>query len=299
MKKLMFPLVALLATSCASNVNTYNSQPVRGVPDVGWRPLGCHRPVEARQRPYYARELVLAGVEGWVHIGYDILESGHVANVYVIDSSPKGAFEKATLDAASKWKFGIEGKNAGERVVGCKAVLDFKVSDVEGGSSEKVDEKAELDNLVKSLSSSGSQDPELHNMIVDVAKEKGRIVASIPAGEKVLLNKDEYDRLMAANRLLNEGMYKDASDSLRDFLKADIKEGVRDAVLYNLAYLSFIRLDNAGAESYGRMIGNSKYLSKESKWNVQMSLLIALYRQGKFAEAKELAIHLKKNGQSS
>ncbi|MFT5443906.1 MAG: protein TonB [Myxococcota bacterium] len=52
-------------------------------------------PMRARQR----------GVEGWAHIGFTISRSGTVKDAHIINSQPKGVFDKDSLNAVNRWKY--------------------------------------------------------------------------------------------------------------------------------------------------------------------------------------------------
>lgn len=52
-------------------------------------------PMRARQR----------GVEGWVHVSFTISKAGTVKDVAIINSEPRGVFEKSAIAAVSRWKY--------------------------------------------------------------------------------------------------------------------------------------------------------------------------------------------------
>jgi len=53
----------------------------------------------------YPREAQRDGVEGWVDIDFTIAQDGSTGNLVVRDAQPKETFDKAALDALSKWRF--------------------------------------------------------------------------------------------------------------------------------------------------------------------------------------------------
>ena len=44
-------------------------------------------------------------MSGWVDVEYIVMPDGSVAQARVVASSPKGIFDKAALQAISKWRF--------------------------------------------------------------------------------------------------------------------------------------------------------------------------------------------------
>ena len=57
-----------------------------------------------RAEPAYPPELVDAGYEGWVRVGYTVKADGTTADVVIQDSSER-IFEQAVLDAVRTWEF--------------------------------------------------------------------------------------------------------------------------------------------------------------------------------------------------
>jgi len=55
--------------------------------------------------PQYPPKASIAGIEGWVKVEFTVSVSGMVVDVNVLDSQPRGIFEKAAVDAVSKWRF--------------------------------------------------------------------------------------------------------------------------------------------------------------------------------------------------
>ena len=55
--------------------------------------------------PAYPRKPLIAGIEGWVDVKMKVNESGLVIGVEVLDSYPKGHFERAAQLGVKKWKF--------------------------------------------------------------------------------------------------------------------------------------------------------------------------------------------------
>jgi protein TonB len=53
----------------------------------------------------YPRDAERAGVEGWVDVEFTIALDGTTTNLQVRSAEPKDIFDKAALDALSKWRF--------------------------------------------------------------------------------------------------------------------------------------------------------------------------------------------------
>lgn len=58
-----------------------------------------------RISPQYPRQALLNGQEGWVHLEFTITKDGRVMDAVVVDSEPRGVFERAALQAIIRWKF--------------------------------------------------------------------------------------------------------------------------------------------------------------------------------------------------
>ncbi|MDX2222065.1 MAG: energy transducer TonB [Rhodospirillaceae bacterium] len=62
-------------------------------------------PVIKKVAPKYPAGMARRGVEGWVHLGFTLTETGDVTDPFVIASDPVKVFEGAALDALIQWKF--------------------------------------------------------------------------------------------------------------------------------------------------------------------------------------------------
>lgn len=58
-----------------------------------------------RVPPMYPRRAYERGIEGWVFVEFTISKEGAVKEPVVLDSEPKGQFEKAALKAVRKWRY--------------------------------------------------------------------------------------------------------------------------------------------------------------------------------------------------
>lgn len=55
--------------------------------------------------PQYPQTALIKGIEGWVMVEFTITSGGAVTDARVIDSEPKGTFDRETLRAISRWKY--------------------------------------------------------------------------------------------------------------------------------------------------------------------------------------------------
>jgi len=60
---------------------------------------------KVRINPRYPRIAATKGIEGFVTLTFDINAIGATENIQVVDSNPKGIFNKAARRALSKWKY--------------------------------------------------------------------------------------------------------------------------------------------------------------------------------------------------
>ncbi len=58
-----------------------------------------------RINPQYPRNELLAGVEGWVKVGFTVEPDGSVSSPKVVESKPPRVFDSSALRAIKKWKF--------------------------------------------------------------------------------------------------------------------------------------------------------------------------------------------------
>lgn len=82
-----------------------------------------------RINPEYPQRALNMGVEGWVIVQFDITAAGTVKNAKVIDSDPKGYFEKAAVKAVERWRYNpkVEEGVAVERR-GVQTLIKFQLS---------------------------------------------------------------------------------------------------------------------------------------------------------------------------
>lgn len=71
-------------------------------------------------------------LEGWVHMSFDITESGSTDNITILESSPSGKFDNEAVKALSKWKYKPKVVyGTAVRQTDLKVQLDFVLEDSE------------------------------------------------------------------------------------------------------------------------------------------------------------------------
>lgn len=55
--------------------------------------------------PQYPHTATIKGIEGWVMVEFTITPGGTVADARIVDSEPKGVFDRETLRAIKRWKY--------------------------------------------------------------------------------------------------------------------------------------------------------------------------------------------------
>lgn len=58
-----------------------------------------------RVDPLYPEVAASCGVQGWVVVGFDVNSEGAVSGAEVVESSPRGMFDAAAVDAISEWVY--------------------------------------------------------------------------------------------------------------------------------------------------------------------------------------------------
>ncbi|WP_430391355.1 energy transducer TonB [Dyella sp. 20L07] len=83
-------------------------QPTSAAPSSGETASagGTHGPVLVRNvNPRYPTTAVRANQEGWVEVSFTITPEGNVDDVKVIDAEPRHVFDRAAVEAVSRWKY--------------------------------------------------------------------------------------------------------------------------------------------------------------------------------------------------
>ena len=81
-----------------------------------------------RIQPQYPARAAAGGIEGWVRCQFNITPAGGVVDATVTDSEPRGTFDRAALEAVSRWKYSpqVERGVAVERR-GVQVLLTFEL----------------------------------------------------------------------------------------------------------------------------------------------------------------------------
>ncbi|WP_185964275.1 TonB family protein [Aliikangiella marina] len=66
---------------------------------------GLDKAPSIRVEPHYPMKARYKGIEGSVTLQFDINELGETTNIVVVESNPKGVFEKASKKALKKWRY--------------------------------------------------------------------------------------------------------------------------------------------------------------------------------------------------
>ena len=61
-----------------------------------------------RKAPFFPKEALSKGIQGWVTVGFEIFPDGSTRHPYVMESYPEGIFDKPTLEVVQYFKFEIE-----------------------------------------------------------------------------------------------------------------------------------------------------------------------------------------------
>ncbi len=82
-----------------------------------------------RISPQYPRQALLNGQEGWVKLEFTITPDGRVLDPAVVDSDPRGVFERAAMQAIIRWKFRpryVDGQAITRRA---SQIIDFRLEE--------------------------------------------------------------------------------------------------------------------------------------------------------------------------
>jgi protein TonB len=77
--------------------------------------------------PRYPTAAMRANQEGWVDVEVTVGADGGVANVAVVDSQPKHVFDRAAIDAVSKWAYKPATRNGEPTTVTLRRRLQFNL----------------------------------------------------------------------------------------------------------------------------------------------------------------------------
>ncbi|WP_406667498.1 energy transducer TonB [Gallaecimonas sp. GXIMD1310] len=125
MKKLAIVLACSLLSACATTqTKSYDMQLTCQHDGAAMMP----RPIVSFS-PRYPKKAYDEGIHGWVKMAAKINTDGKVDSVKVLDSSPKGVFEKNAKSAFEKWLYvpmKIDGKPVRFR---CEYTMKFNKND--------------------------------------------------------------------------------------------------------------------------------------------------------------------------
>jgi TonB family protein len=103
---------AMLVLSLCAGLAGCGATAERGFMRARPPPIGAdlHSPCEklkqlASINPVYPREAMPTKQDGWVLLQYDVSASGVPFNVVVLDSSPQGVFDQASINAIVQWRY--------------------------------------------------------------------------------------------------------------------------------------------------------------------------------------------------
>jgi protein TonB len=77
--------------------------------------------------PVYPAAALRDGVEGWVELSFTITETGTVRDIEVVDSTPRGVFESAAIEALGSWRYKPRIANGAPVAHRSTATLRFEV----------------------------------------------------------------------------------------------------------------------------------------------------------------------------
>lgn len=55
--------------------------------------------------PTYPPRAVTQNIEGWVRVEYTVTASGTTTGIRIVDANPKGVFDRAVIEAVSRWRY--------------------------------------------------------------------------------------------------------------------------------------------------------------------------------------------------
>ena len=92
-----------------------------------FEPVRLQAPL-ARADPIYPHNAIVRELSGWVHLQFDVSESGATQNVRVLAAEPRGVFERSAIKAVSGWRYTpriVDGRT--ESVEGLRVKVVFKL----------------------------------------------------------------------------------------------------------------------------------------------------------------------------
>jgi protein TonB len=87
-----------------------------------------------RVNPNYPPRAQARGVEGWVHLRFTVTPQGTTDDIEVVDSDPKGYFERAARRAVKRYRYKPRIENGVPvRRPGVELIIEFELEDEEAG----------------------------------------------------------------------------------------------------------------------------------------------------------------------
>ncbi|MBY6192150.1 energy transducer TonB [Microbulbifer agarilyticus] len=117
MRYLVLFLFILVLAGCKSN-------PIIPAPVAAPHQQITHKPL-IKVNPYYPKDLLSRGVEGWVLMEVEVSDQGKVISSKVVDASPELGFNQAALSAVNKWVYKPGSLAPGNKT---KALIEFWIS---------------------------------------------------------------------------------------------------------------------------------------------------------------------------
>ncbi|WP_444931943.1 energy transducer TonB [Microbulbifer sp. SSSA002] len=117
MRYLVFFLFVMVLAGCKSN-------PIIPAPIAAPNQQITHKPL-IKVNPYYPKDLLSRGVEGWVLMEVTVSDQGKVISSKVIDASPESGFNQAALSAVNKWVYKPGSLTPDNKT---KALIEFWIS---------------------------------------------------------------------------------------------------------------------------------------------------------------------------
>ena len=140
--KVAFIITSVLLVAINSQGQTSKNQPNSINPPEQTK---VHTPI-LRVEPVYPKTAANQGVEGYVIAEFDILASGKVSNVKVVEAEPSGVFDGASVTAVQQWLyFPKQVQDKSVETKGVRTKLSYKLG--EPGSTIVSISPAQLENL--------------------------------------------------------------------------------------------------------------------------------------------------------
>lgn len=197
--------MAAVSTVSAQQADTENAAPLTPMIQV---------------QPSYPPAAQTLGTEGTVELSFSVDSAGNVSDVEVVSANPAGVFEKAAIEAVSRWRYPANPDRAPQKVT---ASVDFTVADyirslAAAPTSEPRPRTGPLNQCVHELASfnyGGVIEVELANACAEelfvfgcaegTGRDRGRWVCAHSEEQQRLLVNQNDDRVGDVTTLDNDG----------------------------------------------------------------------------------------------